>query len=62
MRKIGTFLTATLLGGVVFMFPIVIVFTLFKKSFEILMHASGLISKLVPDMTIGDIDHWNSST
>lgn len=55
MRKIGTFLTATLLGGVVFMFPIVIVFTLFKKSFEILMHASGLISKLVPDMTIGDI-------
>lgn len=61
MRKIGSFLLATLLGGVVFMFPVVIVFTLFKKSFEILIQLSGVIMKVIPmisevdEVQIGDI-------
>ena len=55
MRKIGSFLLATLLGGVIFMFPIVIVGTLFVKTYEILKGASGVVTMLLPDLTVAGI-------
>ncbi|MFP6581037.1 MAG: hypothetical protein VCD00_00615 [Candidatus Hydrogenedentota bacterium] len=55
MSKIGSFLLATLLGGVVFMFPIVIVGTLFVKTYEILKGASGVVTMLLPDLTVAGI-------
>jgi uncharacterized membrane protein len=49
MRRIGSFLAATLLGGIVFMFPIAIIGALLKQAFEIMYEVSNIAGRFIPE-------------
>jgi len=55
MNKHFSFLKTTLLGGIVFLLPVVLIIVVLGKAVQILLMVSEPIHELLPDKTVGGI-------